>query len=306
MAFGEQEEYDKKIALPCHLAEYKQLEAFLEQKARDGLMIQYFSPLFNLGYFSYTAKKNYHCCVDVYYQAVTDEIFDSDAFNEYLDICKLCGWVPRAYYKNIIIFYSEAEERPADLQSDEELTYELLKKITMKIEFRMLLTETLSYLFPCLCLVGLIISTRNHYRFLNNVYAMDSQIIDLTIIIGLVTYLALKITAHLRVLHALRHNLPLPDKTGAWTGTMVANVETLVFGSCVLYLCIKWGGGGFALLSALLLVFYMGYCLYLHVQKNHENKLYLQLTRYSIAVHITCILSLFTIFLVMVLRLPRR
>lgn len=303
MLLKEYDQYDKKIALPFHMAEYKQLEAFLESKARDGLMILYFSPLFNFGYFGYTVKKKYHCCVDVYVRAVTDEVFDSDEFNEYLDACEQCGWTPKAYYKNIIVFYSEKEKRPADLQSDEELTYELLKKTTLRIESRMLLTETLFYLLGCLFLIWPIGMTRDNYRLLNHYYSMDSQIIYLVVIIGAATYILLKTAAHLRVLRALRHNRPLPDKTGAWIGNVVSNVELLFWGFCMIYLCIKWKFYLFTFLSSLLLLFDIGYVLYLRISRNHQSRVYLRLMKYRTAFSFTSMISFMAIYFVMVFRL---
>ena len=132
------EQYDAQWEIQFHMTEYKKLERFLEEKAMEGYMIEGFTPFFQNGYFSYLTPGRYHFCVDIYPKKITAKLLASDEFNEYLDACRTSGWTPKTYYKNLVIFCSEAGQRPMELQTDRALAYELLRDTTLRTEERQL------------------------------------------------------------------------------------------------------------------------------------------------------------------------
>lgn len=132
------EQYDAQWEIPFHMTQYKELEQLLEAKAKEGYMIEGFTPFFQSGYFSYLMSGTYHFCIDIYPKKITETLLKSDEFNEYLKTCKVCGWTPKTYYKNLVVFYSQGEHRPMELQTDRALAYELLRKTTLRAEGRQL------------------------------------------------------------------------------------------------------------------------------------------------------------------------
>lgn len=234
--FGMEREYDKTEAIPCHMAEYKRLEAFLEQMARSGYLIHSISPLFNCANFDSALKKNYHICVDLYSKYITTKVFESAEFDEYLDTCQRVGWTAKTCYKNLVIFYSDADERPVDLQTDEALAYELLKTTTFRMESKKVLLNLL-----------LITAFFGYKLWLNQIwmgnhfsedpfYLFSRTFFDIMLSFWICVDALLLIVNHVRVGHALKHNQPLPQKSTHYTWRIVLyRVMILLIGAYTIF-----------------------------------------------------------------------
>ena len=126
------DEYDKQWEIPFHMTQHKEIEQYLEEKALEGYMIEGFTPLFRYGYFSYLTSGVYHFYIDAYPVNITEKLLKSSGFNDYLDQFREKGWTPKTYYKNLVIFYSDAPERPEELQTDYAFTRKQIYDITIK------------------------------------------------------------------------------------------------------------------------------------------------------------------------------
>lgn len=129
----------KRLQLPCHLIDIHYLERFLEKSAGEGYLLAGFDRLFENGKFREVMAGNYHFCVDLYKKVLKKKDLASDEFEEYKDVCGQSGWTFCCAYKNLVVFYSQEKERPMELQTDEPIALELLRRITLQTERQILL-----------------------------------------------------------------------------------------------------------------------------------------------------------------------
>lgn len=146
LAFFENGDYINR-RFPGLLIETNLMEEFLEHKAQKGEIFVGFSKFALSGYFKKNMPKNYHYCIDVYYRPLKENELDTEEFNEYKETCLACGWSYVCAFENIVVFYSEEEGRPRELQTDPELQRSILKQITLKAERRQMFIRIVSSLF---------------------------------------------------------------------------------------------------------------------------------------------------------------
>lgn len=137
----------KKLEFPCYLIETYQLERYLEAKAEQGKIFADFSYFGLSGKFEDAMPKKFHYCVDVYYRPLKKKELAAAEFEEYKATCLSCGWHYVCAFENIVVFYSDEEVRPPELQTDPELKQDILTRVTWKVERKRMIIRALSNLF---------------------------------------------------------------------------------------------------------------------------------------------------------------
>lgn len=219
------EEGLRKILIPCHLIDIHYLERFLEKTARDGYLLVGFSHFFESGKFRDVTGENYHFCVDLYKKVLNKSDLASDEFEEYKEVCRQSGWTFSCAYKNLVVFYSREEERPMELQTDEPIAMELLKKITLQTERGLLFWRAAGVMFWVLLFAGIYLWSYWKQGYINISPIQLANIVILFSIWGVPVLGAW--LQYLVMAGKIKKGIPLPHRKPFWDRDTMMNAVFL-------------------------------------------------------------------------------
>lgn len=232
-AFYNNSEYLKR-SFPCLLIETNVMERYLETQAENGKVLAYFSKFALSGYFTETLSKKYHYCIDVYYRPLKEEELETDEFKEYKETCLACGWKYVCAFENIVVFYSEEEKRPQELQTDSVLKKDILKGITLRTELRqMLLRLTTSFFIIALYASSFYLQWSRNLPVEKHWWDINSFFPWVLVIV----VIAWEVLAHIRILFLVWKERPLSRPARLWNRFSMTQIFVCAWAALIAAVC---------------------------------------------------------------------
>lgn len=216
--------------IPYQLMDLYRLERFFEEKARKGYLLKRITMLGRKGEFKRIQPGEYHFCIDLYTRRAVKAVRESDDFKEYLEACKSQGWEYCTCYENLVVFYSQRQERPLELQTDDELKMELLKQTALKNAGRQMLLrvglETV-YMFILFGFWGNLPVSGVYTLDLHGWGKLHVWFTSIFYVVLLSSMAAGDLISYFTLADRIRKGKPLPERPWLWTSLFV---EMLVMG----------------------------------------------------------------------------
>lgn len=125
-------ESGRKFDIPCNLMDIRNMERFLEQKAREGYLLECYRWAFWGSVFEEVAEEEYCFHIDLYHKRLTKKDLETEEFLNYAAGFEQCGWTLRCVHENLVFFCSRGGRRPELPVNSQGDQAELLRDVTLK------------------------------------------------------------------------------------------------------------------------------------------------------------------------------